>query len=349
MAPSLKRRSLVFLGEGRSEIREQALQTPSAGQVLVETRLSAISSGTELLVYRGLLPQELELDESIPALRGKPAYPMEYGYSVVGEVTELGPEASSEWRGARVFAFHPHSTRFWTDPQALLTPPPDLSDEQALFLPNVETAVNLVHDGAPRLGEQAVIFGQGVVGLLTTALLAEHPLAKLLTLDRFSLRREASIELGAHASLDPEDAKAWQGLVSELAASHPNDGADLSYELSGSPGALDQAISITGFNGRVVVGSWYGRKKTEVDLGGRFHRNRIQLISSQVSTIHPALSGRWDKSRRQVEAWRWISRVDPDRLITHRIPFEQAPQAFELLSDTPQSAIQVILTYGEHD
>ena len=79
--------------------------------------------------------------------------------------------------------------------------------------------------------------------------------------------------------------KTWIELLHELLPG----GADLTYELSGAPAALDQAIRITGFSGRVVIGSWYGTKRASLDLGGRFHRSRIRLISSQVSSLSPEL------------------------------------------------------------
>ena len=67
----------------------------------------------------------------------------------------------------------------------------------------METAVNLVQDAKPILGERAMVFGQGIVGLLTASLLMEFPLDTLLTADRFELRRKASMDLGVKACLDP--------------------------------------------------------------------------------------------------------------------------------------------------
>jgi threonine dehydrogenase-like Zn-dependent dehydrogenase len=128
---------------------------------------------------------------------------------------------------------------------------------------------------------------------------------------------------------------------------HGAPGADLTYELSGNPLALDQAIAVTGFNGRVVIGSWYGQKHADLNLGGRFHRSRIRLISSQVSTIAPEWSGRWTKSRRLHVAWEMLQHVRPAHLITHRFPLAQASQAYALLDQHPEEAIQVLFTYGE--
>jgi threonine dehydrogenase-like Zn-dependent dehydrogenase len=198
-------------------------------------------------------------------------------------------------------------------------------------------------DGQPLIGEQVVVFGQGIVGLLTTALLARLPLASLVTLDRYPLRRQTSLALGAHASLDPTEPQALSRLHAVLQPAQQ--GADLAYELSGNAAALDQAIAATGFGGRVVIGSWYGQKRADINLGGRFHRSRIRLMSSQVSTLAPEWTGRWSKARRLQVAWWMLEQVRPAHLITHRFPLSQAAQAYAMLDQHPEEAIQVLLTY----
>lgn len=340
-SPEMKRRTLFFLAPRQVEIREEDLPAGQPGQVLVQAILSGISAGTEMLVYRGEAPEGLPADATIAALSGSLAFPLSYGYSLVGEVIATAPGVDPAWVGQKVFVFHPHQSHFWTD-VADLHPfpaqPPDagITDADAVFLPNVETAVNFLHDGAPLAGEKVVLFGQGVVGLLTTALLARLPLAQLITLDHHSLRRRWSDELGAHSSL-PSDADVRSLLGPE--------GADLVYELSGSPAALEHAIAAAGYGGRVVIGSWYGRKRVELDLGGAFHRQRIRLVSSQVSTIAPELRGRWDKARRLAFAWQALAALQPSRLITHRFSFAQAAEAYALCDQSPESVLQVVMVF----
>jgi 2-desacetyl-2-hydroxyethyl bacteriochlorophyllide A dehydrogenase len=342
---SLTRRALYFTAPCQIAIRTEELAGPAAGQVLVQTLVSAISPGTELLIYRGQAPTDMAADETIAALAGNLAFPLKYGYAAVGRVTAVGSAAEEAWQDRLVFAFHPHESHFLAVPAELLPVPATLAYEDAVFLPNMETAVNFLMDGQPLIGERVVVFGQGIVGLLTTALLAPYPLACLLTLDRYAQRREHSLALGAQTSLDPEMPHIQARLQSCLQEGDGAAGADLTYELSGNPGALDQAIATTGFDGRIVIGSWYGQKQTELNLGGRFHRSRIRLISSQVSTIAPAWTGRWTKSRRLKVAWQMLERVRPARLITHRIPLIQAHHAYMLLDQCPQEALQVLLTY----
>jgi len=342
----MKQESLYFTAPRRVEIREKNLPPPAGGQVLVETLFSAISPGSELLVYRGLAPDDLPLDDTISSLgSGRFAFPMRYGYSAVGRVIALGPKAPREWEGRLVFSFHPHESHFLADPGELHPLPSGVSPEAALFLPNLETAVNFLMDGRPLIGETVIVFGQGIVGLLTTALLSLHPLGRLVTLDREALRRGFSLTAGAGASLDPADPDAVAALTAELRAAGEREGADLVYELSGAPEALETALAVTGFGGRIVVGSWYGRKTARLDLGGRFHRSRIQLIASQVSSIAPEWSGRWTKARRLDVAWSILERADPVRYVTHRYPFGRAAEAYALLDREPGVCVQVILTY----
>jgi 2-desacetyl-2-hydroxyethyl bacteriochlorophyllide A dehydrogenase len=333
------RRSLYFTAPRQLEIREEPLAEPDPDQVLVETVCSAISAGTEMLFYRGEFPN-LPVDLNIEALSGNFAYPLCYGYASVGRVKAIGKQVNQEWEDRLVFSFRPHNSHFLAKPESLLPVPQNVEPETAAFLPNMETAVNLVQDAAPILGERVMVFGQGIVGLLTASLLREFPLEALVTADRYTLRREASLALGAQASFDPKDSHFLASARSEL-----KQGADLSVELSGSPAALNDAIALTLFSGRVVIGSWYGNKSNQLNLGGDFHRSRIKLISSQVSTIAPELSGRWDKARRFEAAWSALRRIQPEKWITHRFPLEQADKAYRLIDESPVDTIQVIITY----
>jgi 2-desacetyl-2-hydroxyethyl bacteriochlorophyllide A dehydrogenase len=350
----MKRKTIYFTAPRQVELREETLPAPGADEVLVETSCSAISAGTEMLLYQGRFPRDMETDSTISSLRGSFEYPCAYGYASVGTVVEVGKSVNREWLNRFVFAFQPHTSHFISKLDSLFPIPDSLSPESACFLPNMETAVNLVQDGAPILGERVMVFGQGVVGLLTASLLKEFPLDCLITADCYPLRREAfqvpdskpalsgkGFQVQRVASLDP-DASNFRASLSGYA----QDGFDLTYELSGNPKALNDAIALTRFSGRVVIGSWYGEKRAEVDLGGIFHRSRIKLISSQVSTIAPELAARWDKSRRFEVAWDALARIQPQKWVTHRFDLEQAAEAYRLLDERPQEAIQIIFNYS---
>jgi len=314
----------------------EPLAAPAPGQVLVETEISAISPGTEMLFYRGQAPADVAVDATLAALRDQDGrYPVRYGYACVGRVAVLGERVEASWLGRRVFAFQPHASHFCADVDAVLPVPADIAPERAVFLPNMETAVNFVMDGRPVIGEHVAVVGQGVVGLLTVSVLAQFPLASLTAVDPLPARRQSARAAGATAAVwfEGNDAPA------DVAA------ADLAYELSGNPSALNTALALTGYAGRIVIGSWYGQKQAPIDLGGAFHRSRIRLISSQVSSIDPRWSGRWDKARRFGVAWAMLRTIEVSRLITQRFPVTDAAAAYQLIDQQPQNAIQVLLTY----
>lgn len=332
-------RRVSFRAPGEVRVEEVRVPEPGPDELLVETECSGISPGTELLLYRGEAP-DIPADETIPSLSGGLDYPISYGYAAVGRVIETGDAVENDWLDERVFAFHPHASHFRASPDELQRVPHGITATAATLLPNVEAALNVAMDAGPLVGERVAVFGQGVVGLLTTAILADHPLESLYTVDRYPLRRERSRDLGANGTFTPEE-----GLENALSDTH-REGADLAIELSGNPAALDAAIDATGYAGRVLVGSWYGDKTARLDLGGRFHRSRIAIESTQVSTIEPELRGRWDKDRRLALAWDRLAALDADTVLTHRIPVAEAPEAYRLLAERPDEAIGAVLTYA---
>ncbi|AFK19060.1 oxidoreductase [Haloferax mediterranei ATCC 33500] len=328
-------RAVYFVAPERIEVRDRDVPTPGPDEVRVRTLTSAVSSGTERLVYRGEAPTDLPADESIAALEGDLSFPLRYGYAAVGEIEAVGDDVPSTLLGSRVFAFNPHESRFLATPGELTHIPDDVSDERAALLPTMETALNFVMDGRPLIGEHVVVFGQGVVGLMTTALLDQFPLGSLTAADCIAERRELALGLGADTAIHPESLDA------------PSDGADLTFELSGDPTALDDALAVTRYDGRVIVGSWYGTKPATLDLGGRFHRSRINVESSQVSTIDPDLRGRWDTERRFSLAWEYLRKLPLDSLVTHRVDVGDAARAYRLLEDNPDEAVQILFTYAD--
>lgn len=331
--------ALFHVAAGRVESREVPLSAPGEGEVLIRSRCSAISSGTEAMIFGGAFPKGAALDSRIESLKGGFVYPFSYGYALVGEVAATGPGGDDSSIGSMLFAFHPHQDRVVVPLADCIAIPDGIAPEAALFLPQVETALNLVMDGAPLIGERVLVFGQGVVGLLTACLLQRFPLARLVAAEPLAWRRELAGQWGVPETVDPSDADRWRARLVSL------DGADLVFELSGDMNALNQAIEAAGFDARIVVGSWYGARSQPLDLGGRFHRDRLRLISSQVSTLSPELTGRWDRRRRIELAWRLIAQLRPERLVGESFPLARCAQAFETVCARPQGVMQVIFRY----
>lgn len=331
-------RTLYLTGDRQVAIETESVPEPAPDEVLVETRVSAVSAGTELLLYRGEAPDRIDAEEEIESLMGTVTYPTQSGYAVVGDVVEVGRHVDDAWRGRTVFSFSPHRSHVTVRPNRLVRVPDDVPPEAATLLPVAETATNLALDGRPLVGERVTVFGAGMIGLFTTALLSSFPLEAVTVVEPVASRRQLAAFMGADETLQPDRA-------SDLGERGDPPGQDLVFELSGHPEAVNQAIDAVGYDGRIVVGSWYGQKTAAVDLGGFFHRNHVTISASQVSRIAPDHRGRWTKPRRIGVAWDRLRDVETDRLVTHRMSFADAPEAFRVLDDGPEDVLQVLLTY----
>jgi 2-desacetyl-2-hydroxyethyl bacteriochlorophyllide A dehydrogenase len=333
----LKARALWFSAPRTAELRGETVATPGPGEVRVETIASAVSAGTEMLVYRGEVPQDLRLD--LPTLAGSYAFPIKYGYAAAGRVLDTGPDVEHLSEGDPVFVHHPHQEVFVVPARMPARLPDGLDPMLGVFSANLETALNIVHDTPVRLGETALIFGQGVVGLLVALLLKRAGAGSVLVVDPLEERRIAALAAGADGAFEPGEAN------ERVTGITGGRGADVTVETSGSGAALQSAIDAVATEGTVIVASWYGTRPVTLALGGHFHRGRVRLRSSQVGRLNPELAPRWDRARRMDTVLGLLGQLKLRELISHRIPFDEAPEAYLLLDERPGEALQMIFTY----
>jgi 2-desacetyl-2-hydroxyethyl bacteriochlorophyllide A dehydrogenase len=329
----------VWFSSARAvDLRPETLPDLGPHDVRIAAVASAISQGTEMLVFRGQVPAGLELD--LPTLRGSFEFPIKYGYASVGRVVETGSDVHGLVLGDAVFVHHPHQSTYVVPADMPVRLPTELDPILGVFLANIETAANIVIDAAPRLGERVAVFGQGVVGLLITQLLHLTGVSQIIVVEPVQRRRELACQVGADVGLAANDEVV--GAIHDLT---DGAGVDLTIEASGATGVLDQALEALVFGGTCVVCSWYGTKPVQLMLGGAFHRRRLRIVSSQVSTIDAALQPRWTHQRRLSLARDLLPRLELSSLISHRIPFEQAGEAFALVDQHADQTVQVVLTY----
>jgi 2-desacetyl-2-hydroxyethyl bacteriochlorophyllide A dehydrogenase len=321
---------LLFVAPRQVALEPVALPEPGPGRLLVRTRFSGISTGTEMLAYRGLLDPELAVDERIGSLGGTFRYPFPYGYSCVGEVERSDGSVPP---GSVVFAFHPHQDRFVVGSDDVVALPPATDQRAATLLPYVETGLQLTLDAGPVARETVAVLGLGVVGVIT-ALLLQQSGATVVAADPSVERRDLAASLGIPA-VEPD----------RLRSRLPSSGVPLLLELSGSPTALPEALDLLAHEGTALVGSWYGSQPVELPLGGAFHRRRLTIRSSQVSTIPAALAGRWDVDRRRRAAVALLGELPLSALATTEVAFEEAATAYQALDRREPGVFHVALRY----
>jgi len=301
------------------EIRELPAPRPVVGEVLVRTVCSGISGGTERLVYRGEVPAELALDDTIEALSGAFSYPFAYGYACVGEVAESGQA---------VFAFHPHQDVFAARADELI-PLPAIDPASATLFPLVETALQVTLDAGTGYRDRVIVLGAGVLGLLTGLLLQRSGWRPLIA-EPQAWRRALASSLGISTTA-PE----------ELAAEQ----VPLVIDASGNPDAPAMALNLLAHEGTLLIASWFGTKPVVLPLGGAFHRRRLIIRSTQVSTVPARLSGTWTRSRRRREAVELLAELPLAQLCTHVFAFGHAAEAFRAVDRGIPGLMHAVLDY----
>ena len=313
-------RALWFVGPRKVELRDEPLRAPGPREVVVRALASGVSQGTEMLLYKGEGPAVFD-----PSLDGsadgggadrKSTYPRRYGYAWVGEVVARGSDARLD-EGTRVFALAPHGEAHVLDGDAVRALPEDFSATRAVLAANLETAVTCAWDANASLGDDAVVLGGGVVGILTAWLLARSG-ASVTLIERSERRRAAARALAPAVLIEAEAA--------------PDGSADLVVEATGDPRMLDAAVAWTRPEGRIVVASFYGARRASIDLGDAFHRRRLELRASQVSSIPPRLRERWTPARRWLFVLSLLHERALDGLIAPSTPFADAAELYASLA-----------------
>jgi threonine dehydrogenase-like Zn-dependent dehydrogenase len=319
-------RAFWLRAPGTGEVRTVALPRPGPDDVVVRTLCSAISRGTETLVFHGRVPPSQYAAMRAPFQQGDFPAPLAYGYLNVG-VVEHGPSALL---GRTVFCLYPHQTRYVV-PAAAVTPVPDgVPPGRAVLAGTVETAVNALWDAAPLVGDRIAVVGGGMVGCSVAAVLAGFPGVRVELVDVDPARAAVAAVLGV-------------GFASPEAAAGE---CDLVVHASATPAGLARSLELLAVEGEVVELSWYGDRPVSVPLGEAFHSRRLAIRCSQVGAVAPARRVRRGYPDRMALALRLLADPVFDVLVTREVRFADLPSALPAIVDEP-SALGVRVTYGE--
>ena len=301
---------------------------PSVDKVLIRSLCSLISTGTELKVFCGDFDAGQAADLTIDGLADSiMEYPLRYGYCMVGKLEKNENQQGIDPLDDKLlFVFSPHGTLSLVSRKDVMVVPDGINEEDAVFAPSVETAISLIQDAAPVIGEKVAVVGQGLIGVLTAAILSEMGL-DVTVIDVSNDRLNISKTFCGNV-------KTWNPKVNLSCIDKPCD-FDLCIELTGRLSGLQTAVDITGYGGRVLIGSWFSTEE-KFRLGTVFHRSHITMKASQVSNIPSKLSARWTKQRRFQLTWDVLKKLKPSKLLIKGVSAERVrfnSKAFENLEE----------------
>lgn len=329
------------------EFREYPEPPLDETQVRVRTLISGIKSGTEMAIYRGTAPTlthrfDRELRLFLP--RKKPGYPARLGSWSVGEVVEVGAGVSRFRVGDRVHGGMNHRpTNVARDTK--LYPLGDLEPETALLTDPLLFALQSVHDAEVKVGDAIAIFGMGLIGLLMVQVAHLSGAAQILAVDLLPQRLELARAFGADTLINPSEET---DVALAIKRATGKKGVDTAIEISGSTAALNEAVRCVRQDGLVVASAFYQGGTEALRLGAEWHHNRITMRSSMAVWDNPHRSHPlWTEKRVEETAVRLLAsgRIRTDSLISHRFPYERAPEAYRLIDERLAETVKVVLEY----
>jgi threonine dehydrogenase-like Zn-dependent dehydrogenase len=318
-------RAFWTVAPGRGEIRSEELPPPAPDEVLVHTLYSAVSRGTESLVFHGRVPVSEYQRMRCPHQVGEFPGPLKYGYASVG-VVSAGPAAL---RDRPVFCLFPHQSAYVVPATAVVPIPDSVAPEQAVLAANLETAINALWDAAPRLGDRVTVVGAGVLGCLCAYLLVRQIGVAVELIDIQPERARVAQALGASFAL-PAQAQRERDLV---------------IHVSATEAGLRTSLELAAAGSTVLELSWFGDTEVRLPLGADFHQKRLILRSSQVGSLSPRARPRFDYRARLTLALELCKDAVLGALIDAESPFETLPSLMPRLAAPENSRLCHRLRY----
>lgn len=368
---------LQNLKDGRTYIADVPAPTPTAGQVLVRVRASAVSAGTERMLVdfakSGLLGKARRRPDlvrqilrkarrdgiltTLRAAQGRLEAPLPLGYSCAGIVEALGEGVEDFAVGDRVAcagAGYANHAEFAAVPENLCARlPQGVSWEEAALTTLGAIALQGFRLSDAKLGETVAVIGLGLLGQIT-ARLAKAAGCRVFGVDldeaRLQVARAAGVEAVQRAGAEPAGAAFTDGrgfdAILIAADGATNDPIDLSAALARERGVI---VAV----GNVLLGvsrDAFYRKELTLKVSRSCGPGRYDPAYEEGGLDYPYAYVRWTEQRNMAEFVRLLSSgaLGLDSIITHRLPIASGTDAYALISGGDRSALGVVLEYPDN-
>jgi len=370
---------------GKLALKEVPEPKVRPGHLLVRTRASLISAGTERMVIdfakkslagkakarpdlvRKVIDKAKRdgLQATFQTVMARLDEPLPLGYSAAGDVVAVGAGLEGAFKPGQKIAVAgaglANHAELNVVPASLAAPVPDgVSDEDACFGTLGAIALHAVRNVEPKLGDVVAVIGLGLVGQLASQFLALSG-ARVIALDYDGDRLALARKLGAEASHDlgsgpPEAA------IAALTGGRGCDGVIIAAATSSNEPFLtavaiarDRArVALVGLTGTEFPYAEFMKKELTIVVSRSYGPGRYDAEFERRNVKYPEGWVRWTETENLAETLRLIGAVDRSRLdvgslITHRLPFEEAETAYAMIAERSEPHLGVVLTYSDGD
>jgi len=330
--------AVVFSKPCTVVLEQKPMPRLKEGEVLIRTRKTLISTGTELTILSGEFPKD-----SMWAKYG--VFPSQPGYDNVGTIVEVGEKVSGELVGKRVATYGAHARYVSSNQDMLRFVRDEVSDEEAAFFTIAEIALNSVRRANVRLGESAVIYGAGLLGQLTAQVCRLCGARPVAVVDVSNQRLEMLPKDQAIIKVNPKEADVEKTVFKHTKGRK----ADVVFEVTGNPDLILSEFKVLRRQGRFVVLS-SPRGPTLFDFHDLCNSPSFTIIGTHNSS-HPPVEtpdNPWTMKKHSELFFDLVvsGEINVKALITHREPYKKAPELYAMLLKDRTQAMGVILDWA---
>ncbi len=329
---------LVVRGPRQVEFEDVPIPDCPRGGVLAKAIATAISTGTETRVYRRT-PVDEEGTMQYPGIPF-PDGPAETGYSMVGEVVEVGAAVEGFSVGERVFLSGAHREYATAPASDVVKLPDSIPTEQAAMLNLLGVGHIALRAGESAPGENVAVVGLGVIGQSALAWCRVFGF-RAVGIDLDLRRLAVATAMGADAVASPADAE-FQSRIDEV---FDCEGADMVIEAASTWRAIQTGMDIVRRGGRVVVTATHVDRPDYNPVG---HPYLSKGITLKTAYGYEGPGQRWDRDHCVRLTVDMLSRgqlvIEP--MITHRVPWHQLPEMYRRLDQGDLSILGVVVDWS---
>jgi predicted dehydrogenase/threonine dehydrogenase-like Zn-dependent dehydrogenase len=363
---------LQDMAKGGTTVTTAPAPSLSANALNIATKVSLISAGTErMLVDFGkssmldkarqqpdkvkMVLEKVKTDglaTTIEAVQSKLAQPIPLGYCNVGVVVEAGKNVDGFKAGERVVSNGSHADIVRVPKNLCAKIPDAVDDESAAFTVLASIGLQGIRLAAPTIGENIVVTGVGLIGLLTVQMLRAHG-CRVLAIDYDQAKLELAKQFGADIC---NPGKGEDPVAAGMAFSR---GAGVDAVLitasTKSSDPVTQAARMSRKRGRIVLVGVTGLELSRADFYEKelsfqvscsYGPGRYDPNYEDKGQDYPYAFVRWTEQRNFEAILDMMAsgQLNVKPLITHRFPFENAPAAYDLLT-SDKTALGILLQY----
>jgi len=333
----MKNTAIAFTGANLVELHDLAVPSPSAGEVLIETRRTLISTGTELTC----LARRFELGSHWDNWVKYPFYP---GYSNAGVVVQTGSGVTRFKKGDRVASRAGHKRFVIVREEALVAIPDAVSDDEAIWFGIACIVQNGIRRAEHELGDAVVIIGLGLLGQLAVQFARLSGAREIIAIDTAPRRLELARAHGATVLLQ----KPVADVHADVKAATGGRFADVVYDITGHPSVLPCALTLARDLGKVVLLGDVG-SPTQQHITGDLISRGLRLIGAHDNNPPKNASEHawWTHNHMSDLFMTYLSRrqMQVDTLNTHRFKPSDAAVAYARLIEDRATAMGVVFEW----